>query len=90
MHLKVKIIIVYKSIFLFVSSLFIQIMLYLFLKSVCKGAKGVKNMFPKVKSAVPDRDRYVPEKDLPENLEPKSNKQKKKEAWRAKMKSMIN
>jgi len=55
-----------------------------------KGAKGVKNMFPKVKSAVPDRDRYVPEKDLPENLEPKSNKQKKKEAWRAKMKSMIN
>ena len=55
-----------------------------------KGAKKIRKMFLQSGSVMTDKERYIPEKDLPENREPKSNKQLKREAWKSKMKVMIN
>jgi len=48
-----------------------------------EGAKGMKAAFPrqKVDPSIKDHDAYVDEKDLPENQDPKSMKQRKKDKW---------
>ena len=47
------------------------------------GAKAMKSAFPrqKVDPSIKDHDAYVDEKDLPENQDPKSMKQRKKDKW---------
>jgi len=45
------------------------------------GAKKFSEMYPKQKSAIEDKDAYVADKDLPENQDIKSNKQRKKDKW---------
>ena len=47
------------------------------------GAKAMKSAFPKQKvdPSIKDHDAYVDEKDLPENQDPKSMKQRKKDKW---------
>jgi len=46
-----------------------------------KGAKTFAELYPKQKSAFVDKDAYVADKDLPENQDIKSNKQRKKDKW---------
>ena len=48
-----------------------------------QGAKDMKSAFPrqKVDPSIKDHDAYVDEKDLPENQDPKSMKQRKKDKW---------
>lgn len=46
-----------------------------------QGAKAFASLYPKQKSVFEDKDAYVADKDLPENQDPKSNKQKKKDKW---------
>ena len=47
------------------------------------GAKAFKELYPhqKVDKSIVDKDAYVDEKDLPENQDPKSMKQRKKDKW---------
>ena len=45
------------------------------------GAKKFAEMYPKQKSVMVDKDAYVADKDLPENQDIKSNKQRKKDKW---------
>ena len=47
------------------------------------GAKAMKSAFPRqiVDPSIKDHDAYVDEKDLPENQDPKSMKQRKKDKW---------
>merc|ERR1719322_1936554 len=45
------------------------------------GAKKFSEMYPKQKSVIEDKDAYVADKDLPENQDIKSNKQRKKDKW---------
>jgi len=47
------------------------------------GAKAMKELYPrqKVDKSIVDKDAYVDEKDLPENQDPKSMKQRKKDKW---------
>ena len=45
------------------------------------GAKKFAEMYPKQKSVFEDKDAYVADKDLPENQDIKSNKQRKKDKW---------
>merc|ERR1712126_721926 len=45
------------------------------------GAKKFSVMYPKQKSVIEDKDAYVADKDLPENQDIKSNKQRKKDKW---------
>eukprot|EP00092_Neocalanus_flemingeri_P037713 GFUD01041059.1.p1 GENE.GFUD01041059.1~~GFUD01041059.1.p1 ORF type:complete len:410 (+),score=143.28 GFUD01041059.1:53-1282(+) len=51
-----------------------------------QGAKAFKEMYPKQKSVFVDKDAYVADKDLPENQDPKSLKQRKKDKWFERMK----
>lgn len=46
-----------------------------------QGAKQFAKMYPKQKSVFEDKDAYVADKDLPENQDPKSLKQRKKDKW---------
>ena len=46
-----------------------------------KGAKTFAELYPKQKSVFVDKDAYVADKDLPENQDIKSNKQRKKDKW---------
>ena len=45
------------------------------------GAKKFAELYPKQKSVFVDKDAYVADKDLPENQDIKSNKQRKKDKW---------
>jgi len=45
------------------------------------GAKAFAKLYPKQKSVMVDKDAYVADKDLPENQDPKSMKQRKKDKW---------
>ena len=45
------------------------------------GAKKFAEMYPKQKSVFVDKDAYIADKDLPENQDIKSNKQRKKDKW---------
>jgi hypothetical protein len=47
------------------------------------GAKAMKDLYPRQKQSkdIVDHDAYVDEKDLPENQDPKSMKQRKKDKW---------
>ena len=45
------------------------------------GAKKFAEMYPKQKSVMVDKDAYVADKDLPENQDIKSNRQRKKDKW---------
>ena len=49
--------------------------------SLSSGAKKFAEMYPKQKSVFEDKDAYVADKDLPENQDIKSNKQRKKDKW---------
>ena len=49
--------------------------------TLSSGAKKFAEMYPKQKSVMVDKDAYVADKDLPENQDPKSNKQRKKDKW---------
>jgi len=51
-----------------------------------QGAKAFKELYPKQKSVFVDKDAYVADKDLPENQDPKSLKQRKKDKWFERMK----
>jgi len=51
-----------------------------------QGAKAFSQMYPKQKSVFVDKDAYVADKDLPENQDPKSLKQRKKDKWFERMK----
>jgi len=51
-----------------------------------QGAKAFAQMYPKQKSVFVDKDAYVADKDLPENQDPKSLKQRKKDKWFERMK----
>jgi len=51
-----------------------------------QGAKAFAAMYPKQKSVFVDKDAYVADKDLPENQDPKSLKQRKKDKWFERMK----
>ena len=48
-----------------------------------EGAKAFKALYPKQKvdKTIVDKDAYVDDKDLPENQDPKSQKQRKKDKW---------
>ena len=48
-----------------------------------EGAKAFKALYPKQKvdKTIVDKDAYVDDKDLPENQDPKSMKQRKKDKW---------
>jgi len=50
------------------------------------GAKTFSQLYPKQKSVFVDKDAYVADKDLPENQDPKSMKQRKKDKWFERMK----
>jgi len=52
-----------------------------------QGAKAFKDLYPKQKSVFVDKDAYVADKDLPENQDPKSLKQRKKDKWFERMKA---
>jgi len=45
------------------------------------GAKKFAENYPKQKSVMVDKDAYIADKDLPENQDIKSNKQRKKDKW---------
>ena len=45
------------------------------------GAKKFAELYPKQKSVFVDKDAYIADKDLPENQDIKSNKQRKKDKW---------
>merc|ERR1719510_858243 len=45
------------------------------------GAKKFAELYPKQKSVIVDKDAYIADKDLPENQDIKSNKQRKKDKW---------
>ena len=49
--------------------------------TLSSGAKKFAEMYPKQKSVIEDKDAYVADKDLPENQDIKSNKQRKKDKW---------
>ena len=49
--------------------------------SLSSGAKKFAEHYPKQKSVMVDKDAYVADKDLPENQDIKSNKQRKKDKW---------
>ena len=49
--------------------------------TLSQGAKKFAEMYPKQKSVFVDKDAYVADKDLPENQDIKSNKQRKKDKW---------
>jgi len=51
-----------------------------------QGAKAFAQLYPKQKSVFVDKDAYVADKDLPENQDPKSMKQRKKDKWFERMK----
>jgi len=51
-----------------------------------QGAKAFQALYPKQKSVFVDKDAYVADKDLPENQDPKSLKQRKKDKWFERMK----
>jgi len=51
-----------------------------------QGAKAFAAMYPKQKSVFVDKDAYIADKDLPENQDPKSLKQRKKDKWFERMK----
>ena len=49
--------------------------------NLSSGAKKFAELYPKQKSVFVDKDAYIADKDLPENQDIKSNKQRKKDKW---------